>query len=204
MWVKAKYVTDFFQISNTTLSDWSRNGKIERKPISGSRYFLYNMAPFINTNKKHVIYARVSTSKQKNDLDEQIKILRSYVAANGNIVHDVFSDIGSGLNEKRSSLISLIDLVTKNEVDSVYISYKDRLSRFGFGYLEYIFSIYGTKIVVINSTEEKDFQTELSDDLVAIIHHFSMKMYSNRRKELQKLKKYLENQETPNANNTDD
>jgi predicted site-specific integrase-resolvase len=72
-----------------------------------------------------------------------------------------------------------------------YISYKDRLTRFGFGYIENICAKYKTKIVVVNSTDEKDFQNELTEDLVAIIHHFSMKMYSNRRKELKALKNQL-------------
>ena len=59
---------------------------------------------------------------------------------------------------------------------------KDRLTRFGYGYLENLFKHFGTKIVHINSSSEEDFQQELTEDIISIIHHFSMKMYSNRRK----------------------
>jgi predicted site-specific integrase-resolvase len=191
MWVKAKEITTKFQISNTTLCTWVKSGKIQRKSILGSKYFLYDMTPFMEITKKHVIYARVSNQKQKNDLDEQVKILRNYVVANGNIVDQVFTDVASGINENRIALTSLMDLIAEGDVNSVYISYRDRLTRFGFGYLENFCSRYNTKLVVVNLTEEKDFQEELTEDLIAIIHHFSMKMYSNRRKAL----KELENEE---------
>jgi predicted site-specific integrase-resolvase len=191
MWVKAKFITEKFKITNTTLATWAKTGKIQRKAITNNRYFLYDTTPFMDFNKKHVIYARVSTTKQTNDLDEQVKILRSYVVSNGNVVDQVFCDIASGMNENRAGLIELMDLIAQGDVNSVYISYKDRLTRFGFGYLQNIFAKYKTQIVVTNSTEEKDFQNELTDDLIAIIHHFSMKMYSNRRKELKEIKNQL-------------
>jgi predicted site-specific integrase-resolvase len=199
MWVKAKEITSKFKISNTTLCTWVKVGKITRKSILGSKYFLYDASPFEGFAKKHIIYARVSTQKQRNDLDEQVKIIRNYVVANGHIVDQVFTDIASGMNENRIALISLMDLVAEGDVNSVYISYRDRLTRFGFGYLENFCSRYNTKVVVVNLTEEKDFQEELTEDLIAIIHHFSMKMYSNRRKSLKELKnkllKELENEE---------
>lgn len=88
-----------------------------------------------------------------------------------------------------------MDLVLEGEVDTIYVSYKDRFTRFGFGYLESICSKLGTKIVVVNSTSEEDFQTELTQDLISIIHHFSMKMYSNRRKEIKELEKSLKSDE---------
>jgi predicted site-specific integrase-resolvase len=123
------------------------------------------MSPWLEIKRKNVIYARVSNTKQKNDLEKQIDILRGYVVSNGNIVDDVYSDIGSGMNENRTSLISLIKAVTSNQVDSVYISYKDRLSRFGYGYFETFFSQFGTKIVVVNSTAENDFQSEIMEEI---------------------------------------
>jgi len=80
----------------------------------------------------------------------------------------------------------MIKSVINNEIDTIYIyiyiSYKDRLTRFGYSYLEKWFKLYGTNIVYINYTKEEDFQSELVEDIISIIHHFSMKMYSNRRK----------------------
>jgi predicted site-specific integrase-resolvase len=66
-------------------------------------------------------------------------------------------------------------------------------ARFGFGYIESILSSLGTKIVTINATKEEDFQQELTQDLVSIIHHFSMKMYSNRRKILKEVEEKIKN-----------
>jgi len=102
------------------------------------------------------------------------------MGAKGIIVDKVFTDIASGMNENRKGLNSLIKLVQNGEIDTIYISYKDRLTRFGYSYFEKWFGYYDTKIVQINLTKEDDFQTELTDDLISIIHHFSMKMYSNK------------------------
>lgn len=146
-------------------------------------------------NKLNVIYARVSNTKQKDDLNKQILVLREFATSNGVIVDGAFSDIASGMNENRKDFNKLMDLVLEGEVDTIYVSYKDRFTRFGFGYLESICSKLGTKIVVVNSTSEEDFQTELTQDLISIIHHFSMKMYSNRRKEIKELEKSLKSDE---------
>ena len=82
--------------------------------------------------------------------------------------------------------------VKESKVDTVYISYKDRLTRFGFDYFDYIFNLFGTKIEVVNLTKEEDFQQELTQDFISIIHYFSTKLYSNRRKQLKQLKNELE------------
>ena len=123
------------------------------------------------------------------DLETQISVLRHYVVANGNQVDEVFSDVASGMNESRTSFMKLIKLVTSNQVDVVYISYKDRLTRFGFGYFEQLFALFGTEIKVLNSTTESEFQQELTEDLISVIHHFSM--VSNHKKQLNELKESL-------------
>jgi len=115
------------------------------------------------------------------DLERQINVLSEFICSKGLIVDDIYKDIASGMNENRIQFNKMIELVTNYEVYTIYISYKDRLTRFGYDYLEKWFSTYGTKIVHINLTKEEDFQTEL-EDIISIIHHFSMKMYSNRRK----------------------
>ena len=161
-----------------------------------SRNFLYCTDSLGITDSKkrlNVIYSRVSNTKQKNDLIKQEQILRQFMGAKGVIVDRVFTDIASGMNENRKGLNSLIELVQNGEIDTIYISYKDRLTRFGYSYFEKWFDYYGTKIVQINLTKEDDFQTELTNDLISIIHHFSMKMYSNRRKILKLTEENLKN-----------
>lgn len=111
----------------------------------------------------------------------------------GVIPKEIYDDVASGMNENRKSFNKLIDAVISGKIENIYISYKDRLTRFGYQYFETLFEKFGTKIIVINSTTEEDFQSELTQDLISIIHHFSMKMYSNRRKILKELQKNLEN-----------
>lgn len=125
-------------------------------------------------------------------MQRQTSILKEFMVKNGVVPDLVFSDIASGMNENRNGLNQIISLVVQSKVDKIYVSYKDRLTRFGFGYFEHLFQLFGTTIVVINLTDEKDYQQELLDDFMAILHHFSMKMYSNRRKVLKEMKKQLE------------
>lgn len=86
-----------------------------------------------------VIYARVSSADQKSDLEKQVEYLKEYCSAKGYTVIDVLTDIASGLNEKRRGLKKLFEYVVSGEVEVVVISYKDKLTRFGFGYLEGFF-----------------------------------------------------------------
>lgn len=194
-YITAKQVKELLGITSQTLNNWRRLDKIKYKEIN-SRNFLYDIDSLGITDPKprlNVIYTRVSNTKQKNDLIKQEQILRQFMAAKGIIVDEVFSDIASGMNENRKGLNKLIDLVTDNRIDTIYISYKDRLTRFGYSYFEKWFKKYDTEIVYINLTKEEDFQTELTEDLISIIHHFSMKMYSNRRKLLKLTEQNLKN-----------
>ena len=93
---------------------------------------------------------------------------------------------------KGLGLQSLLEAVKSSTVDTIYITHKDRLTRFGYGYLEFVCSLYQTKIVVLDETDDKTFEEELTQDLIAIIHHFSMKMYGKRRNVLKKCKEELE------------
>ena len=150
---------------------------------------------FINLENEQVmslnvcIYARVSSSENKDNLERQKERLVSYCNAKGYKVCRIVTEVGSGLNDERKKLESIL---TDKSINLIVVEHKDRLSRFGFKYFEYIFKLFGTDIEVVNLTKEEDFQTELTCDLISIIHHFSMKMYSNRRKELDNLKKILQ------------
>ena len=194
--VSAKEARDFYHVTSTTLWKWKKEGRIVAKQLTPRKvlYDIDSMGDMISDNKrKNVIYGRVSTYSQKNDLNNQIETVKSYMLANGVICDEIYKDIASGINENRKGLQDLICAVARNEIDTVYITFKDRLTRFGFGYLEYLFSIYNTKIVVLDKNEEtnNNFQTELTNDLISIIHHFSMKLYSNRRNKLKDIEKIL-------------
>lgn len=145
-------------------------------------------------NKIDLIYARVSTNEQKNrgDLDRQIDyIIREIIAKNPKNLK-VFSEVGSGLNDNRTELKKLLDMVMNDEIDRIFILYKDRLTRFGFNYLEQICNKFGTKIIVISEEiQEKSIQEELAEDIISIIHSFSSKLYGMRNKIKEKIDKEL-------------
>lgn len=101
------------------------------------------------------------------------------------------------MSSDRKGFQELIQRVIKGEVELIIIENKDRLIRFNFDLLEDLFKYYGTKILVLNDTlDNKSYEQELTEDLISIIHYFSMKSYSHRRK-LNKIRKELEEKENP-------
>mgnify|MGYP001254854091 CR=1 FL=1 len=191
--MSAKDVKNKYQITTQTLYNWRKNGKINYIKLPSGSFMYYDID--INTSQpyqtKNVIYARVSNTKQKHDLESQISTISQYMACNGYIIDDIYQDIASGMNENRDGLNKLLNDVIDGNINNVFITYKDRLTRFGFGYIENMLNKYNTNIVTLNATREEDFQQELTEDLISVIHHFSMKMYSNRRKQLKELSKVL-------------
>ena len=191
-WLSSKEFRNKYRISSATLWRRVHVGTVKTKELYGTTYYL-DEDPSSEASM-NVIYCRVSNTKQQADLKRQETILREYCVSNGIIPDKVISDIASGINENRKGLQELIGLVKDGKVKTVYVSYKDRLTRFGFDYFVYLFNLFGTEIKVVNLTSEEDFQQELTQDFISILNHFSMKLYSNRRKELKKLKSEMESE----------
>lgn len=105
---------------------------------------------------------------------------------------EVITDVGSGLNANRKGLNKLIKYVIESKVDTVYIKYKDRLTRFGYEYLEKFFESYDVKIIVLEDGESKTNQEELVEDMMSLIASFSGKFYGLRSKEKKLLHQELE------------
>jgi len=190
LWLNSKEYCSKYKISNTTLKRWVDQDKVKCNKIS-SRKFLY-MDENNDYGKVNVVYARVSNTSQKDDLGRQIDLIKNYMNYNGYVIDFVCSDIASGMNENRQDFNKLINLVLENKISNIFISTKDRLSRFGYDYLKNIFQKYNCNIIVLDKTENKTYEQELTDDLLTIIHHFSMKYYSKRRNILKNIKKSLE------------
>ena len=191
-WLSSKEFRNKYRISSATLWRRVHVGTVKTKELYGTTYYL-DEDPSSEASM-NVIYCRVSNTKQQADLKRQETILREYCVSNGIIPDKVISDIASGMNENRKGLQELIGLVKDGKVKTVYVSYKDRLTRFGFDYFVYLFNLFGTEIKVVNLTSEEDFQQERTQDFISILHHFSMKLYSNRRKEIKKLKSEMESE----------
>ena len=196
-WLSSKEFRNKYRISSATLWRRVHVGTVKTKELYGTTYYL-DEDPSSEASM-NVIYCRVSNTKQQADLKRQETILREYCVSNGIIPDKVISDIASGMNENRKGLQELIGLVKDGKVKTVYVSYKDRLTRFGFDYFVYLFNLFGTEIKVVNLTSEEDFQQELTQDFISILHHFSMKLYSNRRKEIKKLKSEMESEISQNS-----
>ena len=138
-----------------------------------------------SATKSDVIYARVSTHKQaeRGDLERQIEKVKLFAIEQNVNNLLVKTDVGSGLNDNRKGLLSVLDLVQEGKVNRLYIFYKDRLTRFGYHYLEKICDFHGVSIIVVSDeTENKSQSEELAEDIIALIHLFSGKLYGLRHK----------------------
>lgn len=134
----------------------------------------------MKNDHKVVAYARVSNAGQKDDLKNQVEFLRQYANGKGVILDDVITDVGSGLNYKRKHWNELLDQIMANNVDTVYITYKDRFVRFGYDWFERLAHKFNTQIVVLNNPDLSP-QEELTQDLISIIHVFSCRIYGLRK-----------------------
>ncbi len=183
--MKSKEVLNILKISRVTLWKYVKSGKIrvKREP---NGYYIYNDSDVyslagIEDGRLNVVYARVSTQKQKQDLQNQIENCISFINAKGISVDSIYSDIKSGMSLDRKGFMELLNAVMAFKIKAVYISYKDRLARLSYELVEKLFSDYGTKIVIINQCESISLEQELFEDVMQTIHSFSMKMYSKRR-----------------------
>ena len=144
-------------------------------------------------NRKTYIYARVSTSKQKPDLNNQIELLKQFCFTNGYTISGIYSDIASGISfEKRNDFFKMLDDIIDNKVERVVITYKDRLSRIGFDLFYHLFQKYNCEIVIMSEVgSEKLDRQEIFEEIVSLLHCYSMKFYSKRK--IQKVKEVLTN-----------
>jgi putative resolvase len=131
---------------------------------------------------KCAIYGRVSSHKQykRGDLERQVQYLKDYAHCNHLEIYKVYKDIASGLNTKRKGLLRLLRDAKKQKFSLIIVTYKDRLTRFGYSYLEQYVSEFDVKITNLKRLEERSPESEMIEDLVAIIHSFSGKLYRLR------------------------
>ena len=176
-------------VSIQTLRNWDKEGKLKPTYVTENGYRYYsedllnkfrNIKNVNKIKKKNILYARVSTKNQKDDLDRQVDNLKQYAYSKG-YSFEIITDIGSGINYKKEGLLKMINLVECGEVDRIIVLYKDRLIRFGYDLIEYICKLNDTKIEIVdNSTISKE--QELTEDLIQIITIFANRLYGARSK----------------------
>ena len=122
------------------------------------------------------IYARVSSSENKDNLEKQKERLVSYCNAKGYKVSKIITEIGSGLNDERKKLESIL---MDKSINLIVVEHKDRLARFGLNYIQKLLELDNRKIEIINSqTNDED---DLMQDFVSIITSFTARLYGRRR-----------------------
>jgi len=178
-------VAKIFGVSYVAVKKWAYSGKIKYIKTPGGKYrypeseikrLLGEQVP----KGRVAVYARVSSADQKEDLERQKQRLIEYARSRGYQDIIVLEDIASGLNENRKGLTKLFELVSQNQIEAVFITYRDRLTRFGFRYLEAFFSSHGCRIETIDAEELKEPQQELVEDLIAIVASFAGRIYGAR------------------------
>ena len=185
--MKAHEVLRLLKISRPTLTKYVKTGIIKVKTLPNGQYdydkqsvmALFNDGIPLST----YIYARVSTHKQKADLENQIESLKRFCFERGYAISEVFSDVASGINfDKRKEFFEMLDKIIDGKCERVVVTYKDRLSRIGFGLFKHLFERFNCEIVVMSEVGSRKLDSEeIFEEIVSLLHCYSMKLYSKRK-----------------------
>ena len=187
-----------------TLRRWDRTGKLKAKRTpSNHRYYTEDdlaqakgLKP-ITEARLIKVYCRVSSQKQKSELATQKAAMEKFCLARGYAVDEWIEEIGGGLNFKRKKFLNLIEDALLGKIEIIVIAHKDRLCRFAFDLIEQLLSKRGCQIVIANA-ESLSPQAELVEDLMAVIHCFSCRLYGSRSYRKEKEKAIREILDIPN------
>lgn len=186
-------VAKMLGVTTKTIRNYDKEGKLRTIRTEGNHRMILreDMIALLQSKglimddkkyqKRDVIYARVSSHEQKKngDLDRQVLSLIETIPNLQNPL--ILKEVGSGLNDKRIQIQKLLQMVCANEVRNIYVTYKDRLTRFGFHYLETVCLAHDTNIIVVkDKMSERSVQEELVEDMMSLITSFSGKLYGMR------------------------
>ena len=189
-YVTGRKASEVLGVHQRTLYQWEQKKWIETIRTDGNKR-LYNVKKYLeskkinidtitenNTNiKKNIIYGRVSSLEQKNDLERQINILKHKFPT-----YKLITDIGSSMNMNRKGLRKIIDYAINDKLNELVIVHKDRLCRFGYDLIEDLIKKYSNgKIIIIESEELKESKEELVEDVLQIMNIFVTRMNEIRK-----------------------
>lgn len=203
--MKSKEVLELLQITRPTLTKYVKEGLIKTIILPNGRYDYDKESVYKLFNKgvdrKTYLYARVSTPKQKPDLENQINMLKQFCFSNGYCINKVFTDIASGISfEKRKEFFNMLDDVVSGKVERIIITYKDRLSRVGFELFFHLFKKYNTEIIVMSEVGSQKLDSEeIFEEIVSLLHCYSMKLYSKRKNK--KIREIIESEVNEDTSN---
>jgi predicted site-specific integrase-resolvase len=173
-------------ISVKTLHRWDESGKLKAKRTpSNHRYYTEDDLAVakglqsVPSSRKVIVYCRVSSAKQRQELKNQQLAMEQFCLARGLEVDEYLLEVGGGMNFKRRQFLLLVIEALEGKVSTIVVAHKDRLCRFAFDLIETLVSRAGTKIIVANQPNLSPHQ-ELVEDLLAIVHCFSCRLYGSR------------------------
>lgn len=175
-YVTSRVAASILGVHPNSLRSWEKQRKIRVTRTPGGKR-LYDIESFTGAiaPTQSVCYCRVSSQKQRDDLERQVAYMRERFPE-----HDIITDIASGLNFKRKGLRSLLERVLRREVKTVVVAHKDRLARFGFDLLQWLVESHGGTVVVLNDVSSSPTD-ELTQDLLAVLTVFSCRMHGLRK-----------------------
>lgn len=175
MYVASRIAEEQLGVCANTLRKWADTGKIKyiRTPSGQRRYDTSSVGE--SPSRRKICYCRVSSYKQKDDLERQIAYMRSQFPN-----HEIIKDIGSGINFKRKGLLTILESISSGDVEQVVVAHRDRLARFGFELIEWLATQNATELLVLEESSLSP-AAELTQDLLSILHVFSCRVHGMRK-----------------------
>jgi putative resolvase len=191
------------EVTVKTLHRWDKSGKLpaKRTPSNQRFYTLDDLAVAkglqkTQSDRKNIIYCRVSSAKQKAELENQRTAMEAFFLAKGIVIDEVICEIGGGLNFKRRDFLRMLFDAIDGKVGLIGVAHKDRLCRFAFELIETLLSRNGCQLIVANQVSLSPTQ-ELVEDMLAIVHCFSCRIYGSRTYGNKKTKAFAELMDIP-------
>ena len=165
-----------YGVTIRTVWNWIYTGKVNYERIDDFGHVRIVEDEDKNIKDSVAIYARVSSSENKSNLERQVKRLEDYCCARGYKVVKIVSEVGSGLNDTRPKLEKLL---IDESIKMIVVEHSDRMARFGLNYIKKLLELQGRRIEIVN--EQNNDRDDLMQDFVSIITSFCARLYGLRR-----------------------
>jgi putative resolvase len=187
-YVPLREIVKLLGLQPHTIRKWGKEGLVDtiKTPTGQQLYSKNSIQAILNGNpddkktlppkKQNIIYCRVSSKKQEEDLIRQIGQLRELYPN-----HTLVEDIGSGTHWKRKGLQTILELAMQKRIGDLVVAHRDRLCRFGFELIEHIVKLGGGKLIVLDDHQQRSSEQELAEDILSIIHVYSCRHMGKRR-----------------------
>jgi len=181
-WVAIGKIAELYGVSCQSIRNWAEDGMFKIKRTCGGhrRFYWEDIAGEEEIPKKTIVYSRVSSHDQAEDLERQTEKLLKFCEENHKENVEVIKEIGSGMNYQKRGLRKLVAKVIQGEVDTIVVNFKDRLMRFGLEIFQQLCTWRHVEIMEIGESKAKDFYEQLVEDVLTIMTVYCSKIYGKR------------------------